>query len=114
MSLRKEAVHVLHRELITLLPQVDEAALALGVADVLGPRIVLWVPAVQLLAAEEAADKIWLGDAAAAVEPGLGHLLRVQDEHSSNGQFLNVISLARVITISVSFTLRAIIDPILL
>ena len=46
----------LHCQLVALLPQVDKAALSLGVADVLGPGVVLRVPAVQLLAAEEAAD----------------------------------------------------------
>ena len=52
----------LHCQLVALLPQVDEAALALGVADVLGPRVVLRVPAVQLLAAEETADLFFKRD----------------------------------------------------
>ena len=72
----EDAQDVHHGELVRLLAQVDVGTLPPGVAGVLGPGVVIWLPSVQLLPAEVAPHEIGLVLPAAAVEARLGHLFR--------------------------------------
>ena len=62
------AQDVHHGELVRLLAQVDVGTLPPGVAGVLGPGVVIWLPSVQFLPAEVAPHQIRLVLSAAAVE----------------------------------------------